>query len=92
VRLVSVCEGSLTLGSTLVGPRRALQAAVPETLANMRAVAVDRAGMVAGTEYRGEFEERLKAAIDRSARAEADALRDRRPVVTLTTMLDDRHG
>jgi ATP-dependent Clp protease ATP-binding subunit ClpC len=37
---------------------------VPETLAGRRLVALDLGGMVAGTKYRGEFEERLKAVID----------------------------
>ena len=37
---------------------------VPETLAGRRLVALDLAGMVAGTKYRGEFEERLKTVID----------------------------
>src|SRR6266480_2474705 len=37
---------------------------VPETLANRRVVALDLGGMVAGSKYRGEFEERLKKVID----------------------------
>jgi len=37
---------------------------VPETLAGRRVVQLDLAGMVAGSKYRGEFEERLKNVID----------------------------
>jgi ATP-dependent Clp protease ATP-binding subunit ClpC len=37
---------------------------VPETLSGRRIVAVDLAAMIAGTKYRGEFEERLKTVID----------------------------
>jgi ATP-dependent Clp protease ATP-binding subunit ClpC len=37
---------------------------VPETLAGRRLLALDLGGMVAGTKYRGEFEERLKGVID----------------------------
>jgi ATP-dependent Clp protease ATP-binding subunit ClpC len=37
---------------------------VPETLINKRIVALDIGALVAGTKYRGEFEERLKRVID----------------------------
>jgi len=37
---------------------------VPETLADKRVLALDLSGLVAGTQYRGQFEERLKKVID----------------------------
>ncbi|WP_313164136.1 ATP-dependent Clp protease ATP-binding subunit [Sedimentibacter sp.] len=37
---------------------------VPETLKDKRVVTLDMAGMVAGAKYRGEFEERLKSAVE----------------------------
>jgi ATP-dependent Clp protease ATP-binding subunit ClpC len=37
---------------------------VPDSLTDRRVVQLDLAGMVAGTKYRGEFEERLKKVID----------------------------
>jgi ATP-dependent Clp protease ATP-binding subunit ClpC len=37
---------------------------VPETLAGRRLIGLDLAGLIAGSKYRGEFEERLKSVID----------------------------
>ena len=42
---------------------------VPESLRGKRVLALDLGGMVAGAKYRGEFEERLKGALDEIQRA-----------------------
>ncbi|MEU8341073.1 ATP-dependent Clp protease ATP-binding subunit [Spirillospora sp. NPDC048832] len=46
---------------------------VPETLRGKRIVQLDLSGVVAGTRYRGDFEERLKKVVD-EIRAHADEL------------------
>ncbi len=43
---------------------------VPDILLNKRLFALDLTGMVAGTKYRGDFEERIKGVIDEVAKAE----------------------
>ena len=47
---------------------------VPETLADKRLISVDLASMIAGTKYRGEFEERLKTVIDEVREASDDLI------------------
>ena len=42
---------------------------VPETLRDKRVVSLDLSGMLAGTKYRGDFEERIKTAIDEIQKA-----------------------
>ncbi|MDX6527416.1 MAG: ATP-dependent Clp protease ATP-binding subunit ClpC, partial [Gaiellales bacterium] len=44
------------------------------TLANRRVIALDLSGMVAGSKYRGEFEERLKKVIDEVTDAEGSVI------------------
>ena len=44
--------------------QRIAAADVPEELLDKRVLSLDLSGMVAGTKYRGEFEERIKNAID----------------------------
>jgi ATP-dependent Clp protease ATP-binding subunit ClpC len=49
--------------------QRVIQGAVPEILADKRIVVLDLAMMVAGTKYRGQFEERIKAVMNEVRRA-----------------------
>ncbi len=44
--------------------QKIIQGAVPETLTDKKIVSLDMGAMVAGSKYRGEFEERLKNTLD----------------------------
>jgi ATP-dependent Clp protease ATP-binding subunit ClpC len=44
--------------------QRVIKAEVPEPLRDKRVITLDLAGLVAGTKYRGEFEERMKRVMD----------------------------
>lgn len=59
--------GEPGVGKTAIAEGLALKIAsgeVPELLKDKRIIALDLTGMVAGTKYRGDFEERIKAAIE----------------------------
>jgi ATP-dependent Clp protease ATP-binding subunit ClpC len=47
---------------------------VPEILSGRKVVALDLGAMIAGSRFRGEFEERLKAAIEEIQRSEGDII------------------
>lgn len=44
--------------------QRIIQGTVPDSIKNKRVVALDMGALVAGTKYRGQFEERLKRVVD----------------------------
>ena len=67
-----VLIGEPGVGKTAIAEglaQRVITGDVPETLLNKRIVMLDLTSMVAGTKYRGEFEERIKAAIEEVKKA-----------------------
>ena len=62
-----VLIGEPGVGKTAIAEglaQKIIEGSVPEILLNRRVVTLDLAGMVAGTKYRGEFEDRLKKVME----------------------------
>src|SRR5512136_2660725 len=72
-----VLIGEAGVGKTAIVEGLAIKIAandVPEILLGKRVVGLDLGAMVAGSRFRGEFEERLKAAIEEVQRAEGEII------------------
>ncbi|WP_305794714.1 ATP-dependent Clp protease ATP-binding subunit [Granulicella sp. S190] len=72
-----VCVGDPGTGKTSIAEGLALRIAagdVPESLKACSVLALDLAALIAGSKYRGEFEERLKAVIDECRRRRGEII------------------
>jgi ATP-dependent Clp protease ATP-binding subunit ClpB len=72
-----VLIGEPGVGKTAIAEgiaHRIAQGDVPEGLKNKRLLALDLAAMVAGSKYRGEFEERLKAVLNEIEAAKGEVI------------------
>lgn len=69
--------GEAGVGKTAIAEglaQRIIQEDIPEPLKDKRIVALDLPGLVAGTKYRGEFEERMKRVMDEVRRASGEVI------------------
>lgn len=69
--------GEPGVGKTAIAEGLALRIVsgdIPDLLKNKRIVALDLAGLVAGTKYRGEFEERMKKVMEEVRRSEGQVI------------------
>ncbi len=72
-----VLIGEPGVGKTAIAEglaQRIVSGDIPEMLKDRRIVALDLAGVVAGTKYRGEFEERMKRIIDEVRKANGEVI------------------
>ncbi|MCC6445904.1 MAG: ATP-dependent Clp protease ATP-binding subunit [Armatimonadetes bacterium] len=72
-----VLIGEPGVGKTAIAEglaQRIVKNDIPELLKDKRIVALDLAGLVAGTKYRGEFEERMKRVMDEVRRAQGEVI------------------
>ncbi len=72
-----VLVGDPGVGKTAIAEGLALRIVsgdIPDLLKDKRLVALDLAGLVAGTKYRGEFEERMKKVMEEIRRADGEVI------------------
>jgi ATP-dependent Clp protease ATP-binding subunit ClpC len=72
-----VLVGDPGVGKTAIAEGLALRIVsgdIPDLLRDKRLVALDLAGLVAGTKYRGEFEERMKKVMEEVRRSEGEVI------------------
>ena len=72
-----VLVGEPGVGKTAIAEglaQRIIQQDIPEMLKDKRIVSLDLAGLVAGTKYRGEFEERMKRVMDEVRKAQGEVI------------------